>query len=106
MYHIDILYKMFTLLQEYRIFKNFFPKLLELSGYKMEYLAERLGITPSSFTMKKKRNSFDLDEMEELTDIIWNDYLEDKFLAEAVKQAKKEGHLTQAQTKQLFTEWK
>jgi len=97
---------MFTILQEYRIFKNLFPKLLELSGYKMEYLAERLGITPSAFSMKKKRNSFDLDEMEEVTNIIWNDYLEDKFLAEAMKQSKKEGHLTKAETKKLFAEWK
>jgi ribonucleotide reductase alpha subunit len=97
---------MTTIISDFKIFKSHFPKLLELSGYRMDYLAERIGLSASVFSNKKKRNSFELEEMEKLMSIVWNDYLEEKFLEQAIKEGKEEGHLSKEETKKLFSEWK
>ncbi len=97
---------MTTILNDFKIFKTQFPKILELSGYRMDYLAERIGLSASVFSNKKRKNSFEIEEMEKLMDIVWNDYLEGKFLEQAMSDGKKEGHLSKEETKRLFSEWK
>jgi hypothetical protein len=97
---------MTTILRDFKIFKSNFPIILELSGYRMDYLAERIGLSASVFSNKKKRNSFEVEEMEKLMAIVWNDYLEGKFLEQAIKDGRGEGHLSKEETKRLFSEWK
>ncbi len=97
---------MLSIVHDFKIFKANFPTLLDMSGYKMDFLAKRIGMASSSFSIKKKRNSFDLDEMQALLDIIWNDYLEGAFLAEAMKQGQNEGHLSKKETEDLFRSWR
>ena len=61
-------------LKDYKVFKILFPVLLVKSGFKMKYLAERIGVSERGFHTKKKNNSFTVDEMIIILDIIWSDY--------------------------------
>lgn len=97
---------MTSIIQDFKFFKNIFPTLLEESGYKMDFLAKRLGQNPTTFSNKKIRNSFNLDEMQLLLDIIWSDYLEEICLTHAMKLGQMEGKLTKKETKALFDEWR
>ena len=97
---------MTTIIQDFKIFKDIFPKLLDESGYKMDFLARRLGQNPTTFSNKKKRNAFDLDEMQLLLDIIWSDYLEEICLGHAMKIGQQEGHLSKKETQALFDAWR
>ena len=95
-----------TIVQDFKYFHSIFPSLLDESGYKMDFLAKRLGLSPSAFSNKKLRNSFNLDEMQILLEMIWNDYLEDICMSRAIKEGQHESSLTIAQTKKLFGEWR
>jgi hypothetical protein len=97
---------MTTIVQDFKLFKDTFPQLLDESGYKMDFLAKRIGLSATAFSNKKKRNSFDLDEMQALLDIIWSDYLEDISLAHAMKAGQSEGSLSSKETHVLFDAWR
>jgi hypothetical protein len=97
---------MTSIIQDFKIFKDTFPKILDESGYKMDFLAKRIGLNPTTFSNKKKRNTFNLDEMQALVDIIWNDYLEEISLAYAMEMGQSQGQLSKKETQALFDEWK
>ncbi len=97
---------MITIVQDFKIFKDNFPRLLDESGYKMEFLAKRINLSATTFSNKKKRNTFDLDEMQALLDIIWSDYLEEISLTHAMKIGQSEGSLSKKETKVLFEAWR
>lgn len=97
---------MATIIHDFRILKENFPRIIDLSGYKMEHLAERLGISSTVFSKKKKANNFNLDEMETLLGIVWSDWLEDRFMSEAIGDGLRSGHLDKAATEEMFAQWK
>ncbi|MFT4203193.1 MAG: hypothetical protein QM610_04705 [Chitinophagaceae bacterium] len=97
---------MATIINDFRVLKDNFPKILDLSGYKMEHLAERIGISAPVFSKKKKANNFGLDEMDKLMDIVWSDWLEDKFMSAAIGEGINSGHMTKEETEEMFAQWK
>lgn len=97
---------MATIIQDFKNFKNIFPQILEMSGYKMEFLAQRLSMSATGFSTKKKKNNFSIEQMEQLMDIVWNDYLEEKFLTRAMDEAKNEEPLSKEDTAKIFSSWK
>ncbi len=97
---------MTTIVQDFITFKASFPRLLDVSGYKMDFLAKRLGMSPTSFSNKKKRNSFTPQEMQALLDIVWNDYLEEISLGYAMKKGQAEGQLSKNDTLAMFDSWR
>ncbi|MBK6816898.1 MAG: hypothetical protein IPG82_15920 [Saprospiraceae bacterium] len=97
---------MTTIVQDFITFKASFPRLLDVSGYKMDFLAKRLGMSPTSFSNKKKRNSFTPQEMQALLDIVWNDYLETISLGNAMQTGQAEGQLTEKATQAMFDAWR
>ncbi len=51
--------------------------LIDVSGYRNDFIAKKLGITPSTFSVKKSRGSFSVDEMEKIMQVIDNEDVED-----------------------------
>ena len=65
--------------------------LIERSGYKNSYLAEKIDMSPVNFSMKKKRGNWTDDELEKILDIIEDEELEDYFLGKLMEaQAEEE----------------
>lgn len=56
-------------------------ELIEVSGYRNDYLAGKLGLTTVNFSAKKKRKTFTLEEIRKLAYIIDNDDVQDYLLA-------------------------
>lgn len=71
---------MLELVQEFKVLRQNLSKLIDKSGYKNSYLAERLGILPQNFSVKKMRNSWTEDEIEQLLTIIETEEIEDYYL--------------------------
>jgi hypothetical protein len=56
-------------------------ELIEVSGYRNDYLAGKLGLTTVNFSAKKKRKTFTLEEIRKIAYIIDNDDVQDYLLA-------------------------
>jgi hypothetical protein len=54
--------------------------IIDVSGYRNDYIAKKLGIPASSFSVKKSRGSFSVDDMEKIMQIIDNEDVEDYLL--------------------------
>ena len=52
-------------------------KLIEVSGYRNDYIAKKLGITNVNFSAKKNRKSFSIEEIKKIVSIIDNEEVED-----------------------------
>ena len=65
---------------EYRNLLNRVDEFIKLSGYRIDFLQEKLGISRVSFWRKRKHGEFTIKEMEILSEFIFTDELEDKLL--------------------------
>ena len=82
---------MFTeVVEEYIFLQNNIDKLIELSGYRIGYISDKLGMDKTSFYLKRKNANFSPDELKKLLLIIRADELEDKVLVGMSLEAKKE----------------
>lgn len=52
-------------------------KLIEVSGYRNDFIAKKLGITNVNFSAKKNRKTFSIEEVKKIVSIIDNEEVED-----------------------------
>jgi hypothetical protein len=52
-------------------------KLIEVSGYRNDYIARKLGLTTVNFSAKKNRRTFTLEEVKKIAAIIDNEDVQD-----------------------------
>jgi len=92
---------MLAVIENYNLLRKTLPRLLDISGYRMDYLAEQLGISKNYFYTKKSKNTFSNDEFEKIVAFIWRDEFQGILDEEMVKQKMAEGkNLTAAAFKQ------
>jgi hypothetical protein len=92
---------MLTVIENYNILRKALPRLLEVSGYRMDYLAEQMGISKNYFYTKKSKNTFSNEEFEKIIAFIWRDEFQDILDEELMKQKMAEGrNLTGKEFKQ------
>ena len=82
---------MLAVIENYNLLKKSLPRLLDLSGYRMDYLAERLGLSKNYFYTKKSKNTFSNEEFEQLIAFIWRDEFQDFLDEELLKLKMHEG---------------
>jgi len=75
---------------DYQHLKSNMAFLIDKSGYKIEYIAEKAGIKKPHFYTKKKRGAWTDEEMGKILDIIENEEIEDLYLAKLIEETKKE----------------
>ena len=51
--------------------------LIDVAGYRNDYIAKKIGISSASFATKKKRGNFSIDEVEKIIQLIENEDVED-----------------------------
>ena len=70
------------ILNNYQILKQQLSFLIDKSGYKQVYIAEKIGMAPSHFSLKKQKSNWNEDEIEKILTIIENEELEDYMLGQ------------------------
>ncbi len=68
--------------------------LIDVSGYRNDYIAKKLGIPPSSFSVKKNRGSFSVDDMEKIMQVIDNEDVEDYLMLQEMTNLTEEEKVT------------
>lgn len=89
-------------------YKNLVSKLadlIEISGYRHDYIARKLGMKPQNFSVKKQRVTWNPDEVEKLLTIIDNDDVENYLMLEHLRSLKAEETMSLDELKK-FIEWK
>ena len=82
-----------TVLNYQRLLENI-DRLIAISGYRNDFVAKKLGIKPSTFSVKKKRASWTPQEVEKLLSVIGNDETEDYYLGLMMKSLEKDETLS------------
>ena len=76
--------------------------LIAASGYKIEYVYTKMGLTRLGFYKKRKTATFKPAELQKLFTIIDNGSLEDKLLGKIMNKARGTGTLSEKETRNLF----
>lgn len=81
------------------------PEAIEVSGYRKDYIAKKLGISPQSFSAKISRKSFSVEDVEKLLKIIENEDVEEFFMLERMKALKNDENIAYSDAKNTLG-WK
>ncbi|MFT4203663.1 MAG: hypothetical protein QM610_07065 [Chitinophagaceae bacterium] len=74
----------------YQNLKGNLSALIDNSGYKIEYIAKRIGMIPNHFYVKKRRGNWNDEDVMKILDVIDNEETENYFLSEIMKDRLKE----------------
>lgn len=66
---------------KYEKLVNEIGHIIEVSGYRNDYIARKIGMTPANFSAKKSRMSFTLAEMKSIVEVIDNEDVADYLMA-------------------------
>ena len=91
---------------EYQHLKKNISVLIDKSGYKNIFIAEKIGLLPNHFSVKKQRNSWSDQEIDKILSVIENDELEDYYLGLVMDKTDKKNTVTLAQLKSNIKAWK
>lgn len=90
---------------QYRFIIENFNEIIELSGYKNEFIARKLNLSPANFSAKKSRQSFSHEEIEKILKIIVNEDVEDYFMLHIMRLKKDEESISSSDLKKVMA-WK
>ena len=94
------------IISEYQLLKKNILVLIDKSGYKNIFIAEKIGILPNHFSVKKQRNSWTDQEIDKILSVIENEELEDYYFGMMMNDTNKEDTLSLAQLKSNMKAWK
>jgi len=73
----------------YQMLVNNMGQLIEISGFRNDYLSQKIGLKPANFSVKKQKGNWTTDEVLKLLSIIENKEVEDYIDALKIKESKK-----------------
>ncbi|MVM37800.1 hypothetical protein GO730_09710 [Spirosoma sp. HMF3257] len=73
--------------------------LIDVAGYRNDYVAKKIGISAVSFATKKKRNSFSVDEVEKIIQLIDNEDVDDYLMSKIMEDRADEPTISLADLK-------
>jgi predicted transcriptional regulator len=82
-----------TILNYKSILSNL-PQAIAISGYRKDYIAKKLGISPQAFSAKISRKSFTSEDAEKLLKVIKNDDVDEFFMLERMKSLKDDENIS------------
>ncbi|MCH5599666.1 hypothetical protein [Niabella ginsengisoli] len=75
---------MTNVITQYKFLLNSVPELINISGYKNDYIAQKLQMRPAYFSAKKQKGNWTIEEVEKILSTISNkdvqDYLDKTFI--------------------------
>ncbi len=83
----------------YKLLVDHLGDLISVSGYRNDFIAKKLGIKPTTFSVKKQRATWTHEEVLKLLSVIENDETEDYFLGLMMQSLESDETLTLAEFK-------
>lgn len=92
--------------QTYKMLVDMIPQLIDVSGYRSDYLSKKMGITPATFSAKKQRGNWSADDVIKLMSIIENEDVEDYLMLELLRASKTEETISADEFRKEVKKWK
>ena len=92
--------------KNYKTLLHFLPALIEVSGYRNDYLSKKMGITPATFSAKKQRGNWSADDVVKLMSIIENEDVEDYLMLQLMRAAKSDETISTNEFRKEIKKWK
>ena len=73
----------------YQMLISHMGQLIEISGFRNDYLSQKVGLKPANFSVKKQKGNWTTNEVLKLLSIIENKEVEDYMDALKIKESKK-----------------
>ena len=89
------------IVNEYRTLCLHVSDLINMTGYKVDYVRQKLGYSRPGWYKKRKAGNFSPDELNVIFKLIRADELEDKVLGDILEKSKLSGRLNEKETKAL-----
>ena len=89
------------IVNEYRTLCLHVSDLINMTGYKVDYVRQKLGYSRPGWYKKRKAGNFSPDELHVIFKLIRADELEDKVLGDILEKSKLSGRLNEKETKAL-----
>ena len=99
---------MLTVFKEYKAIKNGITDLIEISGFRNDYLAKKMGLSTPNFSIKKQRQTWTDSEVEQLIEIMTgiNEEVEELLLLQVARARKDEPTVSYEDYKKEIAKWK
>ena len=78
------------IVSNYKSLVQHIGELIHVSGYRNDYVAAKIGISPKLFAVKKQRSSFSVDDIEKIMTVIDNEDVENYLMLEIMRDRKDE----------------
>ncbi len=83
----------------YKLLVDNLGNLIAISGYRNDFIAKKMGIKPTTFSVKKQKTTWTIEEVEKLLSVIENEETEDYFLGLLMESLEQDETITLAQFK-------
>ena len=90
---------------EYKHLLKIIPDIIEVSGYRNDLIAKKLGMKAQNFSVKKKRGSWSVDEVEKLLKVVDNEDVENFIMLEIMRSRKNDETVTYDEYKAEIASW-
>ena len=92
--------------KNYRTLIHLLPDLIEASGYRNDYLSKKMGITAATFSAKKQRGNWSIDEVVALMALIENEDVEDRLMLQLLREKKDDTYISANDFRNEIAKWK
>lgn len=83
----------------YKLLVDNLGNMIAISGYRNDFIAKKIGIKPTTFSVKKQKATWTIEEVEKLLSVIENEETEDYFLGLLMESLERDETITLAQFK-------
>jgi len=92
---------MIDIIESYQKIKKSIPDLLEISGYRNDFVAKKIGMKPTYFSTKKQRGNWTDEDVKKIIDVLTgqNEEVENYLMLEQMRSLEKEDTMTLAEFK-------
>jgi uncharacterized protein YjcR len=90
----------------YKALLQLLPELIDVSGYRNDFLSKKMGISPATFSAKKQRGNWSPDDVIQLLTIIDSEDVEDKMMLQLLREAKGDATISANEFRNEIKEWK
>lgn len=97
---------MLETIKKYQQLKESIPALLDVSGYRNDYVAKKMGMTPAYFSVKKQRGNWTDKEIEKILSVIENEDVENYLMLEEMRSRKDDETISYDEYKKIIATWK
>jgi uncharacterized protein YjcR len=90
----------------YKTLLHLLPELIDISGYRNDYLSKKMGLNPATFSAKKQRGNWSTDEVVKLMSLIENEDVEDHLMLQLMRESKDDETISADEFRKEIKKWK